>query len=292
MRAYGALANDGVLRDLQWYEDQPLAEPRGVLSPTATRLVTQFLSDPQARLPAFPRYGSTEYPFPVALKTGTSQGYRDAWTMAWSQNYVVGAWMGRADAGTMAQVSGARGAASAWPRRCCYACTTAPPMRWKPAAFPAPQGYEAHRPCAPRPASPTMAHCGPTLTEWLPAGQAAPPPHRQHRPTSPWPPKTEAPRLSILSPEHNSRLWRNPELPPSPEPPATARRRPPQRSADRLVRRWRALRRHPTRPDRLLAHDTGCAPLPDTLALAGCGVLQPGADRGGVSAPQCAGASR
>jgi penicillin-binding protein 1C len=212
MRAYGALANDGVLRDLQWYEGQPLAEPRGVLSPTATRLVTQFLSDPQARLPAFPRYGSTEYPFPVALKTGTSQGYRDAWTMAWSQNYIVGAWMGRADAGTMAQVSGARGAA-----RLAQAVLLRLHDRTADAleagSFPAPQGYEALPLCA-QTGQPDNGACGPTLTEWLPAGQAAP---LRIASTSapPVAAETAAPRLSILSPEHNSRLWRNPELPPA-----------------------------------------------------------------------------
>src|SRR4051812_34273670 len=37
---------------------------------------------PSSIIRYFPRMGSTEYPFPVAIKTGTSQGYRDAWTMA------------------------------------------------------------------------------------------------------------------------------------------------------------------------------------------------------------------
>ena len=77
------------------------ATPTRVLSTDTARLVTSFLADPLARLPSFPRYGPTEYPFPVALKTGTSQGYRDAWTVAWSNDYLVGVWLGRADAGTM-----------------------------------------------------------------------------------------------------------------------------------------------------------------------------------------------
>ena len=34
--------------------------------------------------------GATEYPFPVAVKTGTSQAYHDAWTIAWSRDYLVG----------------------------------------------------------------------------------------------------------------------------------------------------------------------------------------------------------
>lgn len=212
MRAYGALANDGVMRELQWYEGQPLPEPRNTLSPTAARLVTQFLSDPQARLPAFPRYGSTEYPFPVALKTGTSQGYRDAWTMAWSQDYIVGAWMGRADAGTMAQISGSRGAA-----RLAQAVLLHLHARTADAleggAFPVPQGYEPMPLCA-QTGEPDDGHCGPTLVEYLPAGQTVPPRLASAAPSM-LPVENTAPQLSILSPENNSRLWRNPELPPS-----------------------------------------------------------------------------
>src|SRR5262249_61094785 len=75
------------------------------------RLIASFLSDPMARLPSFARYGPLEYPFPVAVKTGTSQGYRDAWTVAWSEKYIIAAWLGRADDGTMTQVSGVRSAA-------------------------------------------------------------------------------------------------------------------------------------------------------------------------------------
>src|SRR3569623_2783203 len=99
------------MRDLGWLRKaKPQAGTRG-MSVDAARLVTQFLSDPSARLPSFPRMGSTEYPFPVALKTGTSQGYRDAWTMAYSRKYLVGVWIGRSDAGPMRDVTGAGSAA-------------------------------------------------------------------------------------------------------------------------------------------------------------------------------------
>ena len=77
--AYEALANDGILLPLKWYQGQELPEPRRVLSAQTAREITAFLADPMARLPSFARMGSTEYPFPVAVKTGTSQGYRDAW---------------------------------------------------------------------------------------------------------------------------------------------------------------------------------------------------------------------
>ncbi len=104
-RAYLALADDGVMRDLVWLRNTPAQAGTRVMSVDAARLVTQFLADPSARLPSFPRMGSTEYPFPVAIKTGTSQGYRDAWTMAFSRKYLVGVWVGRSDAGPMRDVT-------------------------------------------------------------------------------------------------------------------------------------------------------------------------------------------
>jgi penicillin-binding protein 1C len=81
VRAYGVLGDDGQLSDLVWRASS--AGAVAVLSPGTARLVTSFLSDLLARLPSFPRYGTTEHPFPVALKTGTSQGYRDAWIVAY-----------------------------------------------------------------------------------------------------------------------------------------------------------------------------------------------------------------
>ena len=109
--AYDALANDGILKPLQWYDGQDLPEPRRVLSERTAREITAFLADPMARLPSFARMSSTEYPFPVAVKTGTSQGYRDAWVVAYSERYLVGVWIGRPDGRPMAGLSGATSAA-------------------------------------------------------------------------------------------------------------------------------------------------------------------------------------
>jgi penicillin-binding protein 1C len=36
----------------------------------------------------------------VAFKTGTSYGYRDAWSLGFSKKYTVGVWVGRADGST------------------------------------------------------------------------------------------------------------------------------------------------------------------------------------------------
>ena len=108
MRAYAVLANDGVYRPLQWFVSPPQSavRPERIFSIATARQISLFLSDPAARLPTFARMGATEYPFPVALKTGTSQGYRDAWTVAYSNNYIVGAWTGNPDPNAMRQLSG------------------------------------------------------------------------------------------------------------------------------------------------------------------------------------------
>src|SRR5207253_3808421 len=75
------------------------------------RRVTQFLADPLARLPTFPRMGASELPFAVAMKTGTSVGYRDAWTLAWTPRYLIGVWVGHPDWRPMRELGGFTSAA-------------------------------------------------------------------------------------------------------------------------------------------------------------------------------------
>ena len=93
VRAYTTVARDGRMVELRWRLDDPLVERR-VMSEEAARLVTLFLSDPQARLPAFPRGGALEYPFGAAIKTGTSSRFRNAWAVGWTSRHLVGAWVG------------------------------------------------------------------------------------------------------------------------------------------------------------------------------------------------------
>jgi membrane peptidoglycan carboxypeptidase len=99
------------MSDLVWWKGEDVPRPVRVIDETAARQVTLFLSDPMARLPSFPRLGPAEFDFPVAVKTGTSQDYRDAWTMAYSPQFLVGVWVGRADAAPMREVSGMASAA-------------------------------------------------------------------------------------------------------------------------------------------------------------------------------------
>ena len=104
--AYGVLGNDGKAFTLRWFETIADDAPVQLIPEDVARQITLFLSDPLARLPTFARMGPLEYPFPVAVKTGTSQGFRDAWAVAYSSKYIVGAWIGHPDHERMKQVAG------------------------------------------------------------------------------------------------------------------------------------------------------------------------------------------
>jgi len=109
-RAYLTLGNDGKYGELAWLRDQT-SRRRQALTPQSARMVQRFLADPQARLPTFPRDGNFEYQFAAAVKTGTSEGFRDAWCVAWSDSYLVAAWVGNADNRSMKRLTGYEGAA-------------------------------------------------------------------------------------------------------------------------------------------------------------------------------------
>ncbi len=107
VRAYGVLANDGRSFELNYFEGENAGSPgERMLDSYAVREISLFLSDPLSRLPSFPRLEGLEIPFPAAIKTGTSQGYRDAWAIAYSRKYVVGVWIGHPDNESMNNLPG------------------------------------------------------------------------------------------------------------------------------------------------------------------------------------------
>jgi penicillin-binding protein 1C len=110
-RAYLSIGNNGAIRNLSWFYDDTSGTWEKAMPSDIASMIQFFLSDPQARLPTFPRGGNLEYPFSVAVKTGTSEGFRDAWCIAWSDTYLVGAWMGNANNHPMKNISGYTGAA-------------------------------------------------------------------------------------------------------------------------------------------------------------------------------------
>lgn len=170
VRAYGALASDGVDSDLAWRKAQSSAPAAGrtVLSRTSVRQVGLFLSDPLARLPSFPRMGANEYPYPVAVKTGTSTGYRDAWTVAWSSRYVVGVWAGNPDASPMKNLGGFS-AASGIVRRVLDLLHSGQTAGMNDLGFPPPEGHHPISICALTGARADDG-CPRIFVEWFPEG--------------------------------------------------------------------------------------------------------------------------
>lgn len=111
--AYGVLASEGRRFRLGWTLDRPAESPDRLMSEDTAREMTLFLSNPENRLPSFEGTDLVRFPFPVALKTGTSNGYRDAWILAYSRKYLVGVWVGHSDHRAMNHLAGSTVAALA-----------------------------------------------------------------------------------------------------------------------------------------------------------------------------------
>ncbi|MCC6454302.1 MAG: transglycosylase domain-containing protein [Caldilineaceae bacterium] len=88
--------------------------PVQVISPESAYLVTNILSDNQARLPAFGANSALRLSQPAAAKTGTTTDYRDNWTEGFTRYLVTGVWAGNSDGRPMRNVSGVTGAAPIW----------------------------------------------------------------------------------------------------------------------------------------------------------------------------------
>jgi penicillin-binding protein 1C len=168
VRAYTALASDGRLLAPALYEGQPRPEPRRVVSEDTARSVALFLSDPLARLPSFARMGSLEYPFPVAVKTGTSSRFRDAWAVAFSKRALVGVWVGDPDFRPMNRLSGQRAAAEL-ARRVLLLLHRDEQDGLSDVPFPPPRGFAAEKLCALTGRRATSA-CARVILEFLAPG--------------------------------------------------------------------------------------------------------------------------
>ena len=105
--AYSAFARHGKAGRLRVQPGEPLVE-RPLLSPGAAWIIRRILANESQPLPdaALPQVA------PLAWKTGTSYGYRDAWAVGLNARYIIGIWTGRPD-GT--PVAGQFGFASAVP---------------------------------------------------------------------------------------------------------------------------------------------------------------------------------
>jgi len=103
--AYGVFANEGIrnpyvaileVRDrsgklLEEFEQKP----QKILEPEIALTLSDILSDNEARAPSFGQTSFLHIPDrDVAVKTGTTNDYRDAWIIGYTPSVVLGAWAG------------------------------------------------------------------------------------------------------------------------------------------------------------------------------------------------------
>ncbi len=93
--AFAAFQRDGVAAQVRYQPGQPLVERR-VLSPGAAWIVREVLQSAPRPGQAAGAFATGTRP-PVAWKTGTSYGFRDAWAVGGTRRHTVGVWVGRPD---------------------------------------------------------------------------------------------------------------------------------------------------------------------------------------------------
>jgi penicillin-binding protein 1C len=99
VQLYTGLANGGKVNALRdGTEATPPAGAGTILDTTATWQVADMLAGVKPPEGAAPRG--------IAYKTGTSYGYRDAWSVGYDGRYVLGVWVGRPDGGSVPGLSG------------------------------------------------------------------------------------------------------------------------------------------------------------------------------------------
>ncbi|MCB0034107.1 MAG: transglycosylase domain-containing protein, partial [Anaerolineales bacterium] len=96
------------------YQFDPNLEPEQVLDPRVAFIISDILADDRARVPAMGVNNPLDLPFPAAAKTGTTNDFRDNWTMGYTPGLVVGVWAGNTDNSEMINVTGLTGAAPLW----------------------------------------------------------------------------------------------------------------------------------------------------------------------------------
>jgi membrane peptidoglycan carboxypeptidase len=94
------------------YEHETHSEQ--VISAEHAYLITDILADNAARTPAFGANSILKLPFKVSVKTGTTNDFRDNWTLGYTPDIAVGVWIGNADYTPMQNTSGLTGAAPIW----------------------------------------------------------------------------------------------------------------------------------------------------------------------------------
>ncbi|WP_298632821.1 penicillin-binding protein 1C [uncultured Umboniibacter sp.] len=105
---YGAIMNQGLVTPLRFSQLDTPAAARRLLSPSAAWIT--FSSLATQPLPTLNGQRSQDPNNPIAWKSGTSWGNRDAWAIGGNHDFTVAVWIGRADSSPIANLMGAQAA--------------------------------------------------------------------------------------------------------------------------------------------------------------------------------------
>lgn len=126
VNSYGTFANKGVANETSWFtkiednngktlEETKSGKGKQVLDPQVAYLINNILSDDASRAMTFGRGGSLSISGKtVAAKTGTTNDYKDAWTIGYTPSLSAGVWVGNNDGKPMNKVGGSMAAAPIW----------------------------------------------------------------------------------------------------------------------------------------------------------------------------------
>jgi membrane peptidoglycan carboxypeptidase len=107
--------------------EQFQANPSQVLDQNVAREMNSMLSNNEARFPEYPPDNPFVFSgYDVAAKTGTTNDSRDAWTVGYSPNVVVGMWAGNNDNSVMVKEIAGYIVAPIWHDVMAYALTKVP----------------------------------------------------------------------------------------------------------------------------------------------------------------------
>ncbi|MGB9598337.1 MAG: transglycosylase domain-containing protein [Minisyncoccales bacterium] len=115
--AYSVFANEGLKKEINFFQkiedlqgnvlkELKINEKR-VLSQKVSNLISDILSDNNARAPIFGYYSDLYFPSEkVSVKTGTTNDFRDAWTIGYTKEITIGVWVGNNDNSPMKNAPG------------------------------------------------------------------------------------------------------------------------------------------------------------------------------------------
>jgi penicillin-binding protein 1C len=115
-RAYMCLAREGSfipIKEILEIEGKEKENPeckKNISTPEFNYLIADILSDKFARTSEFGFSSVLNFPFPCAVKTGTSFRFCDNWTVGFTEDYTLAVWVGNFDHTSMQKVSGVSGA--------------------------------------------------------------------------------------------------------------------------------------------------------------------------------------